>query len=366
MSVSNESMFTEAALEPAAYKLELEVMSADGRPLRRVPIDPDWEPAFETTRFDAIRRGHLPPVLTANRGRIEPIWNGTLGAPYVSAFRAIIMTPSGQTTAEIPAAYLRGHSRQVSAALVSAGELAQGDLFKYLVCAYPVEPEPMPSDGFAVEDVTEPLDLVATPLGELTDSAQLDGPRRGDEMPVFIDQTALDDAIALSRAAGSVEVGGVLVGTLHRDPALPEIFVEVTALIPAPHTVAQSAKVTFTAETWAAVDAAIALRRCGEKKLGWFHFHPNWCRNCPEEKRAHCALGAPFFSADDVHLHRVCFSRAYHVALLVTDTPQHGLVPTLYGWQQGMVTERGFHTLPGSSQAERAEEGNACRRTPYA
>jgi proteasome lid subunit RPN8/RPN11 len=354
MSVASPSLFTEAALEPGAYKLELEVLTADGRPLRRVPIDPDWEPAFETTTFDAIRRGHLPPVLTANRGRIQPIWHGTLGAPYVSAFRAIIMTPRGQSTAEIPTAYLRGHSRQVSADLVRAGELVQGDLFKYLVCAYPVEPEPIPSGGFAVEDVAEPLALVATPLGELTDSAQLRGLRRGDEMPVFIDQTVLDDALVLSRAAGSVEVGGVLLGTLHRDPVLPEIFIEVTALIPAPHTVAEAAKVTFTAETWAAVDAAIALRDCGENKIGWFHFHPNWCRNCPDEKRAHCALGEPFFSTDDVHLHRVCFSRAYHVALLVTDTPRRGLVPTLYGWQQGMVTERGFYTLPGSWKAERA------------
>ncbi len=356
MTVGSTSPSTEAALEPAAYKLELEVMSADGQPLRRVPIVPDWEPALETTSFDAIRRGLLPPVLTANQGRIEPIWHGTLGAPYVSAFRAIIMTPSGQSTVEIPTTYLRRHARQVSAELVSAGELGQGDLFKYLVCAYLVEPEPVPAGGFAVENVTEPLDLVDTRLGELMDCAQIEGPRRGDEMPVFIDQTVLDDAIALSRAAGSVEVGGVLVGTLRRDPVLPEIFIEVTALIPAPHTVTEAAKVTFTAETWAAVDAAIALRKCGEKKLGWFHFHPNWCRNCPDEKRTHCALGEPFFSADDVHLHRVCFSRAYHVALLVTDTPRRGLVPTLYGWQQGMVTERGFHTLPGATgrQAEGA------------
>jgi proteasome lid subunit RPN8/RPN11 len=346
MTVGGAVIYTEAAIAAAAYRLELEVLSVDGRPLRRVPIDPDWEPAFETTRFDAMRRGHLPPVLTANPGRIEPIWHGTLGAPYVSTFRAIIMTPSGQTTAEIPTAYLRPHTRQASAELVNAGQLTQGDLVRYLVCAYPVEPEPIAAGGYAVEDVAQALDLVDTPLRTLTDCAQLSDRQPGNDMPVFIDQAVLDDALALSRAAGSVEVGGVLVGRLHRDPALPEIFIQVTALIPAPHTVAESAKVTFTAETWAAVDAAIALRRCGEIKVGWFHLHPNWCRNCPEEKRVACALAEPFFSADDVHLHRVCFSRAYHVALLVSDTPRRGLVPTLYGWQRGMVAERGFHTLP--------------------
>jgi proteasome lid subunit RPN8/RPN11 len=259
------------------------------------------------------------------------------------------MTPHGQTTEEITTSYLRPLARQVSSELVKAGDLAQGDIFRYLVCAYPAAVELRPTSAFEVEDVAEPLVLTDKRLGELTSSAHVSGQLRGDEMPVLIDQSVLDDAMALSRAAGTVEVGGVLVGILHRDPVLPEIFAEVTALIPAPHTVAESAKVTFTPETWAAVDAAIALRGCGEKKIGWFHFHPNWCRNCPEEKRAQCLLGEPFFSADDVHLHRVCFSRAYHVALLVTDTPRRGLVTTLYGWRRGMVSERAFHTLPDAS-----------------
>jgi hypothetical protein len=154
-----------------------------------------------------------------------------------------------------------------------------------------------------------------------------------------------------------VETGGVLVGRLRRDggphAAPAALFVEITAQVPAPHTQAQSTKLTFTAETWAAVQAAITLRRQGELMLGWWHFHPDFCRlrRCPAERRAGCAGASPFFSAEDVHLHATCFPSAYHVALLVSDSTPDGMSWSLFGWSQGMVTARSFHVLADSPTA---------------
>ena len=55
-------------------------------------------------------------------------------------------------------------------------------------------------------------------------------------MPVFLPQRVLDEAAALTRAERGRETGGVLIGNLRHDPAVPDIFAEVTAQISAEHT----------------------------------------------------------------------------------------------------------------------------------
>jgi proteasome lid subunit RPN8/RPN11 len=189
--------------------------------------------------------------------------------------------------------------------------------------------------------------------------AQPHGEIAAGEMPLFIAREVIDQAMEMSQRAGDVEVGGVLVGRLRHDASVPEIFVEVTGLIPAQHTLASATKVTFTPETWAAVDAAIALRRRNEVKAGWAHFHPMFCRQCSADRRANCIFNKPFFSDEDCHLHRVCFSRAHHVALLVSDTPAEGMVITTYGWSKGMMKERGFWAAPGASHVDRSPLGRS-------
>ena len=102
-------------------------------------------------------------------------------------------------------------------------------------------------------------------------------------------------------AASGRETGGILIGRLHHDAALPEIFAEVSAQIPAEHTLGTVARLTFTAETWSAASAAIRLRNQGEVYLGYWHSHPvrEWCRakECTLEKQKTCRLAKDFFSA---------------------------------------------------------------------
>jgi proteasome lid subunit RPN8/RPN11 len=338
------------------YRYAIEIYSEAGGRLGQVAVVPDWEPALESVRFEGMRRGRLPAVHATPMGSIEPIWHAKLKPPYVSGFRAAVRDTGGaEICCEIATAYLRTAAHEASAGFVQKGDLKSGELFTYLVCAFPAGTPPSVAcdvPAFTVEEVVEPLPLVNTPLQHLLANAEICGEPHSDDVPVFIPQRVLDEAVALARGAGDSETGGILVGTLHSDREVPELFVEVTALIAAPHTLANATQVTFTAETWAAVDAVLALRRRNaalrqrnEMKLGWFHSHPDWCRKCPAEKRENCQLSRPFLSAEDVHLHRVCFGRAYHLALLISDNIHTGPTWSLFGWRRGMVMPRAFHIL---------------------
>src|SRR5262249_7991779 len=159
----------------------------------------------------------------------------------------------------------------------------------------------------------------------------------------------LEEALALTEEGGSVEIGSILLGRLHRDAGAGEAFLEITAQIPARHTVAESMKITFTAATWTAVQAAIDLTRQGEQIVGWFHSHPAkfWCNpKCPPAARRHCPLtrAHSFLSTQDRALHRAVFAKAYCVALVVTNA-EAGLEIALFAWKNALLTQRGFHIL---------------------
>jgi proteasome lid subunit RPN8/RPN11 len=341
------------------YQYTLDVLTEDGRQLDRVVLAPDWKPALEWVHFEGIREGRLRPVTAAVPGVVEPIWDGRAGQPMVAAFRAVIPSQGqGEVSREIPKAYVRSFAQQASAKLVEKGVLKAGDLFRYVVSAFPtIRADEPQADKFAVEEIVQPLPLTDAPLDSFLAHSVLTGPDEpAGHMPVLLPRRVLDEAMDAARQAGDVETGGVLVGKLRRDSggraAAPEIFVEITAQIPAPHTLSQSTKLTFTAETWAAVQAAITLRRGGEIMAGWWHYHPDFCRlrDCPVERRANCPGASPFFSAEDVHLHATCFPSAYHVALLISDKTPDGLVWSLFGWSQGMVAARGFHILSNNPE----------------
>jgi hypothetical protein len=162
---------------------------------------------------------------------------------------------------------------------------------------------------------------------------------------VFIDASVLAEAAELARQADDVETGGILVGQLHRDTELTEIFARVNAQIPASHTRSSRTSLTFTPQTWAAVRAAIALRAQDEIYLGWWHYHPHFCKNCPAERRGNCVLSKPFFRDEDCALHRTIFGRAFDIALLLSELGGSEPSYDLFGWRQGMIVARGFHAL---------------------
>ena len=343
------------------YTYAIDFYRPDGAAICQIPVEPDWMAALEWVHFEGIRAGVLPPLMVANLAggayHVEPVWHPTAGQPRVSGFRITVpANGNGAKTVsrQIPTAYLRGVVEQASAVFVEKGVLQTGETFRYVVSAFAsmARVADAPSLDFAVEEIAQPLPLTKTALEALLCGAlPPDAKHRDGDLPVFIPQAVLDETTELARLAGDVETGGVLVGFLHHDAGIPEIFVEVTAQIAALHTEAAATKLTFTPNTWAAVRAALALRKRGEVMVGWWHYHPDFCRlrNCPLGNRLRCTAASAFFSGEDIALHTALFARAYNTALLISDSAATGLSASLFGWRQGMVSARGFYTIGGDT-----------------
>lgn len=330
------------------YRFALDYYDAEGRRVGIVPVDPDWQPAREWAWFEGMRRGQLPPRTLHPPGVVEPVWHDELGAPICSCVRVLVPGAEGPVSADIPRSFFGGLAERAAATLVERGDLREGQTFRYHLLAYPMAEAADAADDAAlrVEPAEVALALHEVALDALAARAE---PTDDDDDPsdarVFVPRDVIGETLGLARASGELETGGVLVGVLHRDAGSPEIFLEVTAQIPARHARPGAAHFEFTPETWAAADAALRLRGRDEMLLGWWHFHPFFCRRCPEERRRICAFSRPFFSAADVHLHRACFPQAWQVALLVSDLPEEGLCSSLFGWRRGMVVPRGFDVL---------------------
>ena len=352
------------------YRFTIELFCEDGSLVGQAPVSPDWEPAIEWTHFNGVRRGRLPEMLNANPAtNIEPIWDQHLGEPYVDHFRVVISANDGGVVCgEIPKVYLRDLAREASLTWVEQGRLRAHESFQYRVCAYSSlnggEVEQM--GGFSVEEVSQPLQMKDSSLIQFVSESQLSGNEcvNEEDVPVFIPQRVLAEAVAATMEAGELETGGVLVGLLHRDRRVPEIFIEVTAQIPASHAEAQQTKLTFTAETWTAVHDAINLRRQNEIMLGWWHSHPDFCKKCPAERQAVCAYQRPFFSREDCTLHRTVFGRAFNIGLLLSHRANE-LTNNLFGWREGMVQARGFHVRPTAGVASDLFEVNKYGTTKF-
>jgi proteasome lid subunit RPN8/RPN11 len=334
----------------------------DGRvSLGQVSVVVDWEPAREWAEFLAIRRGLLPADEAGRVSTIQPIWHSTLGEPYMKGFRVSVETSGAATAAtEFTNAYFRAMAKQAAALLTKKGVLKKGERFKFLAAAFPRQEKSQEASKltFTTEEVTPGLPVKDGLLAEFIDGSACQGTLDADDMPLFVPERILEEAKALSKAAGAKETGGILIGHLVGDAGLPEVFAEVTAQIPARHTEAELTKLTFTSETWTDVRAALDLRRRGEIMLGWWHSHPvrEWCKGCSLESQKVCAMGKDFFSAHDHALHRTIFPRAYSVALVVNDLCGEHATFSLFGWRRGLLESRGFH-VAGAQRQEQEMSG---------
>ncbi len=334
------------------FQFLLEFFKLDEPPslIGRFRLTPDWEPALESIRFQALRRDPGLAAAVAGPGTITPLWDATLGEPYVGSLLAAIAPRGGAPLkTEIPTSYFMATAQQATAGLIQKGRLGPEDTVRYFITAYPSDGDQPDEErfSFAVEPVVQPLPLIEGALDRFVDRATAyDRPDDGD-LPVFIPQGIVDEAVAMSRSAGGVETGGILIGRLHRDQGRSEIFAVVTAQIPIRHAEHQLATLTFTPETWSDVSAAITLRRSDELSLGFWHSHPmrHWCEDCPEEKRRQCRLTGEFFSTHDQALFRAVFPRAYSIALVISESYAHGLTWPMFGWRNGLIARRGYFLL---------------------
>ncbi len=316
--------------------------------LGELRLDPVFDAAVECAYLTAVRKSKLEARTRHEPARVEPRWDVHRGEPYVEGLQVRFATPDGGVfTSHVPRSYFTPAVEAAAATLVSAGKLQPGETFTYTdLTAFPApEQDRHAGAGFQVEELSQPLTTVAGRLSDFLAQSESRGPHVDTDIPVFIHAHVLDEAIALARAAGRVEAGGVLIGHARRDGSLPELFLEATAQIEARHTLAGETRLNFTQDTWAAASRAIALRRRGEIMFGWWHSHPHFCAGCPPERKRVCSLSSPFFSLDDRALHAAVFGRGVDIALLITDTGTNHLSTNVYGWRDGAIAERGFYTM---------------------
>lgn len=370
----------------STHTMAIDFLDDDGAPIGSTTVEPDWEPVLECAHFAAMRRGLVPPVFGAHRSQIRPVWHPEHGAPRIGAARIVFEAAGvgGDHPAElchedlpVESPFFQELAQRGSESMVEKGLLTAGQTYKFGISAYAKEAQEAQETarastgdedtaGLQFEDVDEPLVLREKPIEQLARTARPAGhDARESDMRVFVPRAVVDEVVAAARAAGELEVGAFLLGHVRRSPGSPEIYVEVTAQVPALHTDATKASLTFTPDSWAAARDAIALRGEGESFVAWAHFHPNWgdnaCARCPEKRRRVCPLSRPFFSSTDIHMHRAIFSRAYQTAMLVTDLGHAELDVSFFGWRDGSVVSRGFEVFEPDSAADRQAKAKRSR-----
>jgi len=329
-------------LTPHRYLVHL--LKRDGQRLGDWPASVDWEPAGEWALWQGIRRGELPDAAVGTT-TILPIWHARAGEPFVGGLRAAVTADGCRSESELPLSYFTRLVESLSANLVREGVLQPREEFHFLVSAFPAGRE---GDGIraASREVPAPLPLSRGRLDRFLRRGMPSGPEIDGDMAVFIPRRILDEAIDLVRASPGIETGGIFIGRLRRDPR-PEVFADVTALIPASHTEGSATRLHFTAASWAAIRDAIALRRRDEIPLGWVHSHPQEiCETCEKRREGACAGCGVYFSADDVVLHRTVFPRAFGFAIVISPAAaESGFAWAMFGWRQGILAERGFFII---------------------
>jgi len=176
------------------------------------------------------------------------------GEPYVGALQLTMEDTTGAHFEQaLPVACLAPAAQHVSRALVREGLLKEGEVFRYVTSAYRVQSDPDTSEAapatamarwdcpasrdsrvgdspqnrgqsldevIDVEEVASALPLRESRLADTLTRATPFVPTDDVDLPVFIPRDVLDETAELSRRAGSLETGGILVGYLHVDGSL--------------------------------------------------------------------------------------------------------------------------------------------------
>lgn len=334
------------------YRFAVAMFAEDGTSLGTVVLKRNWDSVYDWTRFLFQRRGQLP--LGGNRSAsVLPVWEKTLGEPYCRGYRIQIEQPGQKPVAcEFPNTHFREFASALASVFVEQKKLREGEHYSYLVIAQPTPAVLESASGLRVSDASPPVPAREASLNILIAASTASGTIDDGDMPVFVARNVLEEAVLLTRAHEGIETGSILIGRLGHDRDVGEIFVEITAQIPAEYTSGTEVKLSFTPETWAAADAALQLRHRDEIFMGFFHSHPvsTWCRarSCSLEAQRDCPFAKDFFSLDDEAVMRAAFPSPWCIAIVANDTAFTDLTFSMFGNREGFMKPRGFHVLEGT------------------
>jgi proteasome lid subunit RPN8/RPN11 len=185
----------------------------------------------------------------------------------------------------------------------------------------------------------------ATAGGPARDASQIvvaDWPRR-DAPPalaaarvpryqVLVRQSVLNKIHRHGRSVDGIEVCGVLVGNVFHDAAGAWLYVEHA--IEGNHAAQRTAQVTFTAETWAHIQAVMDRDHPDRRILGWYHTHPGF---------------GIFLSDMDVFIQDNFFGEPWQVALVYDPKAKE---EGLFLWKDGKPQPDRFLIEPDAAAEE--------------
>jgi hypothetical protein len=254
--------------------------------------------------------------------------------------------------------YFRSLATAGSSLLIEKSVMKEGDAFLYRVAGFKREaeiPKKDDDDTLLLLNVSDskPVHLIVNDC-DIAEYMGRSVERRENcegDFRVFIPDSIFNEIMEICECSGDSENGGILIGHIKRDTRSGDIFLMITAQVPAKHALSASARLKFTPATWTHVRSAIELRQEDETWLGWWHSHPAAKWKADESEIAHENESENqeeqtrilFFSAHDIALHRTVFPAAYSIALVATDIGEGELEFSLYGWRNARIAARGYY-----------------------
>jgi len=171
--------------------------------------------------------------------------------------------------------------------------------------------------------------------------------RSGEEPPgelvIFFRQDCLERLSEFVRRRGSraVEMGGILIGEVYRQPRVPRPFVEIEDFLPAEEARADSVSLRFTHETWQRLQARMRADFPESKRIvGWYHTHPP----IPMKLAGKRLSSVGFFSEDDLAVQRQIFPKSWQIALVMDAESDEKVFFRWRGDLLDRMVESGYHT----------------------
>jgi len=147
------------------------------------------------------------------------------------------------------------------------------------------------------------------------------GTIRDNAIPILFHELVFEEIIEFSHQDLRREIGGFLIGGPYE---ADREYVEIRNFLPAEDTKSRAASLTFTHDTWSAMNRDVEAKFPDDKVVGWHHTHPGF---------------GIFLSAHDLFIHRNYFSQPWHVALVVDPKAKEF---GFFQWSEGEVVDCGF------------------------
>ena len=365
-------------LSSSSVDFHVEVRRPEGEVLAREDIPRAYlQPIVEEALWRAWRNGSVGDDRSALWWDVQPRLGRDGRANAVAELE--LHVGDGHTTVDgAPAKTARTQrfsmdvfdepAQEVVRRLLAARVLTAGDRYEVTILAHvPQEELRAPASAEAASSFHVVHRESVPPLveGRLEDwqaRSTLLNPDAADEhdTPVFITESALEQAHRFCRRPGVREGGAALVGELKRQwQPKPEIFVVIDGCFEALHADRTRFSLTPTTDTYRHFEKQLALRRRrlgrpAELLLGIAHGH-NFapaldeqhnalCPSCP--KQATCTLNSAYYSLDDSRFHKALFTKqVFAVGLVWGFTPREEDVLRVYGFRNGALRERAIHRV---------------------